>query len=99
MYAVCAYNPFVTYLWDPHKAASNFKKHGVDFADAVGVFEDESALWQEDAVDYGEDRFVALGRDFLGRLLVVAFTYRNNDIRIISARKATENERKTYESQ
>jgi uncharacterized DUF497 family protein len=89
----------VTYQWDPRKAAGNLKKHGVEFADAVGVFEDEFALWQEDSDDYGEERFVAVGRDFLGRLLVVAFTFRNNDIRIISARKATENERKTYESQ
>jgi uncharacterized DUF497 family protein len=89
----------VTYQWDPRKAAGNLKKHGVDFADAVGVFEDEYALWQEEAADYGEDRFVALGRDFLGDILVVVFTYRNTDIRIISARKATESERKTYENQ
>ncbi|KAF0109029.1 MAG: hypothetical protein FD146_73 [Anaerolineaceae bacterium] len=89
----------MTYQWDPRKAAGNLKKHGIEFADAVGVFEDEFALWQEDSADYGEERLVAVGRDFLGRLLVVVFTFRNNDIRIISARKATENERKTYESQ
>jgi uncharacterized DUF497 family protein len=89
----------VTYQWDPRKAAGNLKKHGVEFADVVGVFEDEFALWREDSDDYGEERFVAVGRDFLGRLLVVTFMFRNNDIRIISARKATENERKTYESQ
>jgi hypothetical protein len=89
----------VNYLWDPHKATINLKKHGIDFADAVGVFEDEMALWQEDKGDNDEERFVALGMDFLGRILVVVFTFRGTDIRIISARKATKNERKTYESQ
>ncbi len=83
----------------PHKATVNVKKHGIEFADAVGVFEDESALWQEDIDNYEEERFIALGTDFLGRVLVVAFTFRNENIRIISARKATESERKTYERQ
>lgn len=45
-YAIRAYNQTVNYQWDPRKAAINLKKHGVDFADAVGVFEDETALWQ-----------------------------------------------------
>jgi len=99
MYVIRAYNQTVNYQWDPRKAVINLKKHGIDFADAVGVFEDETALWQEDTRDYGEERFVALGTDFLGRLLVVVFTFRNENVRIISARKATESERKTYESQ
>jgi hypothetical protein len=89
----------MNYQWDPHKAAINIQKHGVDFADAVGVFEDEAALWQEDQGDYGEERFVALGMGFLGRILVVVYTFRGKDIRLISARKATENEGRTYESQ
>ena len=98
-YAFCTYNQDVNYQWDPHKAAANIKKHGVEFADAVGVFEDETALWQEDIGDHDEERFVALGTDFVGRILVIVFTFRDENIRIISARKATESERKTYESQ
>jgi uncharacterized DUF497 family protein len=97
MYAICAYNQFVKYQWDPKKAALNSRKHGVDFADAVGVFEDGNALWQEEPIDHYEDRYIALGEDFLGRILVVVFTFRGEDIRIISARKATTNESKTYE--
>ena len=61
------------YSWDHNKAARNLKKHGVDFADAVGVLEDEFALWREDETDYGEERFVAVGRDFLDRVLTVVF--------------------------
>ncbi len=97
MYAICAYNQPVEYQWDPKKAALNARKHGVDFADAVGVFQDEFALWQEESKDYSEERFIALGVDFLGRKIVVVFTFRGEEIRIISARKATESERKTYE--
>ncbi len=89
----------MNYQWDPHKADVNIRKHDVDFADAVGVFEDESALWQEDAGDFGEERYIALGADFLGRILVVVFTFRDDILRIISARKATESERKLYEKQ
>ena len=100
MYAICTYNNCMNYEWDPHKATINLKNHGINFADAVGVFEDELALWQEDIGDYGEERFVVLGMDFLGRLLVVVFTFREDDnIRIISARKATKNERMSYEKQ
>lgn len=88
----------MNYQWDPNKAASNLKKHGVEFADAVGVLEDESALWREDVGEYVEERFVAVGMDYLGRILVVVFTFRGDDIRIISARKATGKERRVYES-
>ena len=76
----------MNYVWDPAKAESNLRKHGIRFADAVGVLEDEFALWQEDTASQGEERFVAVGRDFLGRVLTVVFTYRREDIRLISAR-------------
>ncbi len=88
----------VSYVWDPDKTANNLRKHGVEFADAVGVLEDERALMREDVADYGEERFIAVGMDYLGRILTVVFTYRGEDIRIISARKATKNERLDYES-
>jgi len=85
------------YQWDPAKAASNREKHGVDFADAVGVFEDEWALTIKEEYIAGEQRFVTMGMDFLGRVLVVVYTYRDDDIRLISARTATRRERREYE--
>ena len=88
----------MSYVWDPDKATNNLKKHGVEFADAVGVLEDELALVREDVADYEEERFIAVGMDYLGRLLTVSFTYRGEDIRLISARKATKKERLDYES-
>ncbi len=88
----------MSYEWDPNKEKSNFKKHGVKFADAVGVFEDENAITIEDD-DAKEDRFITIGMDFLSRILVVVYTFRDIVIRIISARKATARERKMYEEQ
>jgi uncharacterized DUF497 family protein len=86
----------MSYQWDPGKAASNLKKHKIDFADAVGVFEDEWALTiREQHAD--EQRWATVGMDFFGRVLVVVYTYRNDDIRLISARPATPRERKSYE--
>jgi hypothetical protein len=84
------------YQWDPEKARSNQKKHGVSFADAVTVFSDDRALTIEDE-EPPEQRFITLGMDALGRILLVVYTYRENSIRIISARKATARERKQYE--
>ncbi|HJR80746.1 MAG TPA: BrnT family toxin [Anaerolineales bacterium] len=88
----------MNYEWDPKKAKSNYKKHGVRFADAVGVFEDENAITIEDEYK-GEARFITIGRDFLSRILVVVYTFRDIVIRIISARKATARERTMYEDQ
>ena len=88
----------MSYQWDPNKAKSNLKKHGVSFADAVGVFEDENATTIQDEHE-SEDRFVTIGRDFLRRILVVVYTFRGVVIRIISARKATAREKKIYEEQ
>jgi uncharacterized DUF497 family protein len=86
------------YQWDPNKAKSNLKKHGVRFADAVSVFEDENAVTIEDEHE-SENRFITIGRDILLRILVVVYTFRGHIIRIISARKATARERKIYEEQ
>jgi uncharacterized DUF497 family protein len=63
----------------------------------VGVFEDEWALSLEERYIAGEQRLVTLGTDFLGRVLVVVYTYRGDDIRLISARRATNRERNVYE--
>ena len=88
----------MSYEWDPNKARSNHKKHGVKFADAVGVFEDEKAITIKDDHEK-EDRYITIGMDFLSRILVVVYTFRDIVIRIISARKATARERKIYEEQ
>lgn len=69
------------------------KKHHIDFADAVVVFYDEFSITIEDT-RFDEQRFVTLGMDGLERILVVVYTYRGNTIRLISARKATPNERR-----
>jgi len=83
--------------WDWDKASANLRKHGVDFADAATVLEDEAARTMPD--DHpDEDRWVTLGLDALGRLLVVVFTWRDDEPRLISARKATRKERRHYES-
>jgi len=88
----------MSYEWDPNKAKSNYKKHRVKFADAVGIFEDENAITIADDHEK-EDRFITIGMDFLSRILVVVYTFRDIVIRIISARKATARERKMYEDQ
>jgi len=82
-----------------NKAEKNLKKHRVDFADAVAVFEDEMALRIEDPDAEREPRFVTVGRDALSRILTVVYTWRKQDIRIISARKATKRERQSYEEE
>lgn len=84
------------YVWNPHKAVVNLRKQGVDFADAVFVFEDEMAVTVSDEYP-DEERFVIIGRDALARILVVVYTWQGNDIRIISARKPTPRERRQYE--
>jgi len=88
----------MSYEWDPAKEKSNYKKHRVKFADAVGVLEDENAITIQDE-HKGDDRFVTIGRDFLSRILVVVYTFRDIVIRIISARKATSREKRMYEEQ
>ena len=81
--------------WDPAKARENLRVHGIDFADAVQIF-DRPYLNREDPDAVGEQVFVALGMDGLGRLLVVAYTYRGDKIRLISARRANKKEGKDY---
>ena len=85
--------------WDERKAAANAKKHGVSFDEAKSVFVDERAKLIDDP-DHSEDeeRFVLLGLSSALRLLVVCHCYRSegNVIRIISARKATTRESKSY---
>lgn len=83
------------FRWDPEKARANRRKHGIDFADAIGVFEDPEALTRDDPHP-SEDRFLTLGLDFLGRIIVVSWTTQNQHIRLVSARKATPSEHRQY---
>ena len=83
--------------WDPHKAIDNLRKHGVDFADAGTVLHDEQAITIPDESSDDEDRFVTLGMDALGRVLVIVHTWREDRPRLISARKAAPLERRHYE--
>lgn len=87
----------MAYVWDPAKSKANLKKHGVTFADAVIALEDEFALTVSDPEAQGEDRFVSMGSDPAGRILVTVYTHRGDVIRIISARTASHGERKRYE--
>jgi uncharacterized DUF497 family protein len=84
------------YQWDKNKAKSNLQKHGIELADAVSVFSDNLAITIPDN-RFDEDRFVTIGMDAFGRILVVVFTWRGEDIRLISARLAERRERKQYE--
>lgn len=84
--------------WDPVKARENFRRHGVTFEEASSVFYDPLAATGADP-DHSqtEERMVTFGLSSLGRLLVVAHTQRGDAIRIITARVATQLERRIYE--
>ena len=82
---------------DPAKAAANLKKHGISFSDAEGALFDPMAVTIEDIGAVGEPRFVTIGLGSAGDLLVVVYTFREGEPRLISARRATRRERKTYE--
>ena len=84
------------YEWDDRKARANLREHGVDFADAVSILEDPRALTISDDGEAEEERSVTIGRDLLGRILVVVHTWRGERIRLISARKSTPRERRVY---
>ena len=86
------------FQFDPKKAAFNLRKHGVSFADAEGVFLDPLAIQQPDPDAEGEERFIAVGMGSAGRVLVVVYTLRGGEFRLISARRATRREVKDYES-
>ncbi len=85
------------YEWDSAKAAANLSKHKVRFADAALSLEDPHALVTTDPDASGEERFICLGADPEGRLLVTIFTHRGRKVRIISSRRASPRERRIYD--
>ena len=82
--------------WDGVKSAANEVKHGMSFADAVVIFAGPVLVVEETRRDYGEQRWNALGHTE-GIVFHVTYTERNGDTRIISARKASKDERESYE--
>lgn len=90
-----------TFEWDPDKARTNRRKHGIDFDDAVEAFYDPRALVEQDRSVDGELRWQTIGMTADVIMLLVAHTIRNDGenevIRIISARRADRRERKRYE--
>ncbi len=85
--------------WDGGKATANFEKHGVSFEEATTVFADLLAMTiSNPGHSETEERFLDLGLSHQGRLLVVSYTEREDQIRIISARLASRVERRTYET-
>lgn len=83
------------FKWDERKRKSNLRKHGIDFADAESVFAGLVLTFEDDRFDYGEHRFITVGM-LNDIVVVIAHTERNEEIRIISMRKATKNEQKIY---
>ena len=86
--------------WDPEKARANLAKHDVSFEEAMRAFLDPLSVTILDP-DHteGEDRFVLIGQSPTGRLLVVVHADRGDAVRLISARRATRRERRTYEQE
>jgi uncharacterized DUF497 family protein len=83
--------------FDPDKDASNLEKHGASLLEGDGVLNDPLALTIEDDHAEGEVRFVTLGMNAFGATMVVVWTPRGDDIRIISVRQAEPKERRDYE--
>jgi uncharacterized DUF497 family protein len=87
----------MTATFDPKKDAENVRKHGVSLSEGDGVLSDPLAVTIEDESAEREQRFVTLGANTFGTLMVVVWTPRDEDVRIISVRKPTPKERRNYE--
>jgi len=85
--------------WDPAKAEKNLRKHGIDFVRAEDVFFDPKCVRQDSTSEHDTElRSKAVGRIEDGRLVAVIYTMREERIRIISARRARDNERRKYDT-
>lgn len=83
------------FIWDENKRVSNLNKHHLDFASAHLIFENDTFTFEDNRIAYYEQRFVTLGL-LNGEVVVVVHTETENEIRVISLRKATKNEQKLY---
>lgn len=84
------------YDWDEEKNQENLEKHGLSFEDAELVFRGPCVTFDDDRFDYDEDRFLTLGL-LQSRVVLIAYTWREERIRIISMRKATRREQEIYQ--
>ena len=88
----------LTFEWDSRKARLNLTKHGIGFEESTTIFGDPCSLTIPDPEhSFAEERYITMGRAFNAKLLIVVHTDRSNNIRIISARRASRRERKSYE--
>ena len=83
------------FTWDEKKRKTNLRKHGFDFADAEIVFSDATFTFEDDRLDYGEQRFITMGI-LRGVIVVIAHTESEEEVRVISMRKANKHEQKIY---
>jgi uncharacterized DUF497 family protein len=88
-------NQGMEFEWDETKRLSNLRKHGIDFIDVPIIFDGDIVTFEDDRLNYGEQRFVTLGL-LQGLVMTVVHTEREEYIRIISVRKATKYEQKIY---
>jgi uncharacterized DUF497 family protein len=94
---LCNYTSEVRFEWDEAKREANLRKHGIDFVGIEELFAGYTVTFEDDRDDYGEQRFITFGV-LNGGVVVVAHTERGRAIRIISARKASRHEQKSYVS-
>ncbi len=85
----------IEFEWDEAKRLTNLRKHGIDFIEVPALFDGDTVTVEDDRYSYGEQRFVTFGL-LQGRVVAVVHTEREECIRIISARKATNYEQRTY---
>jgi uncharacterized DUF497 family protein len=83
--------------WDPDKARSNLKKHGISFSEVEELFMDPLAISLEDPDAVKEQRFVVIGMDSNKRVVTAVYMYWNDMVRLISARRASKTEIRAYE--
>ena len=86
----------MTFEWDDAKNQANIRKHGVSFEIAKRIFEGPVLTWLDNRMDYGEDRYISVGRVEPTALIVVAHTDREGRTRLISTRPASRRERQAY---
>lgn len=85
------------FIWDDNKNKNNIQKHGIDFHDGWQIFEKPILERIDNRKEYNEERWIALG-ELEGAVVVLVYTYRQQEIRIISIRRASRCERKIYYS-
>ena len=85
----------MTFDWDTKKRQTNIKKHRIDFSELKKVFEKPMLTRFDNREDYGETRWISLG-DLTGKIVILVYTETENNVRLISARRATKNEENIY---